>query len=502
GVLAVGVFEHAALAVLSGACIACALAWFHDRRLHMRFATGRFRVFIGVGLWCAGGLLFSFLAPGNFARRAARGIDAETVGRQLAALPSDWLHALGAFAGGLWPVAALLLVLLLLFLRRREKPVLARPEALLLAVLCPAVFCLFSLALGALHAMSDAPLASSPKLAASMGLYAACALGFMAYALLDALPAPARPRPLAAALVGGALLGLCVASGNFQGSLRAAVNGDMALYAETMERRDAWLRHEGAKSPWQGKFRFGLAGEVLYPGSRARTLRPGDPVTLVCQWGRPVLPVWSFGGLPPKPAAWPNQWAAWMYGVEAVASAPPSPAPAVAAVFGRPAAPAAPDGPLELRLPAEARRLGLTGAWRVNAQGGPNPTFALDWLVLESETTLPKQVAVLVPSPLSRARMAPLCVQAWLLREAEAGDGALARWSGPELAFHPAAWRVKGAPAGMFRYAFPLGPAAPLALGEPGPGEWPAGLFLRLNGAGLLKLAPARAVLDSGLESR
>ncbi|MBD5418051.1 MAG: hypothetical protein HDR50_10480 [Desulfovibrio sp.] len=502
GVLGVGVFEHAALAVLSGAAIACALAWFHDRRGQVRFAAGRFRVFLGVGLWCAGALLFSFLAPGNFARRAVRGIDAETVGRQLAALPGDWLHALGAFAGSLWPAAALLLVLLLLFLRRREKPVLARPEALLLAALCPTVFCLFSFALGALHAASDMPLPSHSKLAASLGLYAACALGFTASALLDALPALTRPRPLWALLTGAVLLGLCLAGGNFQGCLRAAVNGDMALYAETMERRDAWLRHEGAKSPWQGKFRFGLAGEVLYPGSRVRTLRPGAPVTLVCQWRRPVPPVWSFAGLPPKPSAWPNQWVAWMYGLEAVASARPSPAPAVGAVFGRADAPGgAPDGPLELRLPPEARRLGLTGAWRVNAQGGPNPTFALDWLVLESEKALPKQVAVLAPSPLSRARMAPLFVQAWLLRAAEAGDGALALWSGPELAFHPAAWRVKGAHAGMFRYAFPLGPAAPLAQGASEPGEWPAGLFLRLTGAGLLQLAPAGAVLDSGLES-
>ncbi|MDE7371171.1 MAG: hypothetical protein K2N07_05430, partial [Desulfovibrio sp.] len=279
GVLAVGVFEHAALAVLSGACIACALAWFHDRRGQVRFAAGRLRVFIGVGLWCAGALLLSFLAPGNFARRAARGIDAETVGRQLAALPSDWLHALGAFAGSLWPVAMLLLVLLLLFLRRREKPVLARPDALLLAALCPAVFCLFSLALGALHAVSDMPLPSHPKLAASLGLYAACALGFTAFALLDALPGLTGPRPLSALLTGAVLLMLCVTSGNFQGSLRTAVNGDMALYAETMERRDAWLRHEGARSPWQGKYRFGLAGEVLYPGSRGRTLRPGAPVT-------------------------------------------------------------------------------------------------------------------------------------------------------------------------------------------------------------------------------
>ncbi|WP_165078624.1 MULTISPECIES: hypothetical protein [unclassified Desulfovibrio] len=502
GVLAVGVFEHAALAVLAGASVACALAWFHDRRLHERFATGRLRVFLKVGLWCAGALLLSFLAPGNFARRAARGIDAETVRRQLAALPTDWLHALGAFAGSFWPVAALLLALFLLFLRRREKQVLARPDALLLAGLCPAVFCLFSLALGAVHALSDMPLPSHPKLAASLGLYAACALGFTAYASLRALPRLRCDGRGASLAAGAVLLGICVASANFQGSLRTAVNGDMALYAWTMERRDAWLRREGAKSPWRGKFRFGLAGEVLYPGSRSRLFKAGAPVTFVCQWRRPVLPVWSFGGLPRKPSAWPNQWAAWMYGVEAVASARPLPSRAVRAVLQHGAAPpAGPDGPLELRLPDAARRAGLTGAWRVNAQGGPNPTFALDWLVLESERELSEKLAVLAPSPLCRGRMAPLFVQAWLLREAEARAGALAPWAGAELAFAPAPWRAKVGPGGAFRYAFPLGPAAPLAQGAPGPGEWPAGLFLKLAGAGLLYLAPAGAVLDSGRES-
>ncbi|MBD5538494.1 MAG: hypothetical protein HDQ94_00620 [Desulfovibrio sp.] len=496
GVLAVGVFEHAALAALAGACIACALAWFHDRRLGLRFAAGRLRAFLTVALWCLGALVVSFLAPGNFARRAARGIDAETVRRQLAALPAEWLDALGAFAESHWPVATLLLVVLLLCLGRRAKPALARGEALLLAVLCPVVFCLFSFGLGALHAMSDAPLSSHPKLAASLGLYAACALGFSACALLHALPAPAAPRPRAALLAGAVLLVLCCAGDNFQRTLRHAVNGDMALYAEAMERRDAWLRHEGALSPWRGKFRFGLAGEALHPGIRSRAPKPGAPVTPVARWPWPVFPVVGTEALAGRPGVWPNQWAAWMYGVEAVAAQPPDPAPAVAAP-GQ--GPGTPDSPRELRLPPEARARGLRAAWRVNAQGGPNQTFALDWLVLESETALPEHVAVLAPCPLSRARMAPLFLQAWLLRQAEGETGALARWTGPERVFTTAVWRVEGAPAGVFRYAFPLGPAGPLAQGAPRPGEWPAVILLQPAGAPRLRLGPG--VLDSGPES-
>ncbi|MDE7241379.1 hypothetical protein [Desulfovibrio sp.] len=500
GVLAAGVYEHAALAVLAGSAVACLLAWFGERRAGPGTSPGRLRSFLVVGAWCLGGVIFSFLAPGNFARRAARGLDAATVRGQLAALPADWLHALESFAAGSWPFMALGLALLVALLQKLDRPGLARREALLLGILVPAAFCLFSLGVTALHALSDAPLPASPKLGASLGLYAAFALGFGVHALLRALPGlPCRGRG-PALVIGAGLLALGCASDNFQRTLENAVNGDMALYAMAMQRRDAWLRHVGEGSPWRGKFRFGLAGEALHPGIRSRAPNPGAAVTPVARWARPVFPVWTGGGLKDKGPAWPNTWAAWMYGVEAVAAVAPAPAGVVAALRG---SKGAPGGPVELRLPAGARALGLAGAWRVNALGGPNPTFALDWLVLESEKPLPKTLAVLAPSPITPARMAPIFLQAWLLRqvEGETRADALARWAGPELAFTTAAWHLAGAPSGVFRYAFPLGRAAPLAQGEIQPGEWPAVIFLQTAGTPLLRLAPAGPDLDTGRES-
>ena len=506
GVLAAGVFEHAALAVLAGAAVALLLAWFRERRPKAPLHAARLKNFLLVSLWCLGGAVFSFLAPGNFARRAARGVDAEQVRAQLAAIPADWLGALKSFALSPWPLMALGLALLFLLLRKDRHPGqsagLERREALLLAAHAPAAFCLFSLAVTSLHALSDVPLHASPKLGASLGLYAALALGLSVFALLRALPGlPCRGLGLALVL-GAGLLALGCGSDNFQRTLENAVNGDMALYAEAMQRRDAWLRHAGASSPRQGKLRFGLIGEILYPGSRTRAPAPGAPVTTVARWERQVFPVLGTDGLHPKAARWPKTWAAWMYGVEAGAVAPPGPAAAVAAL-------GEPGDAVALRLTPEARDLGLAGAWRVNAQAGPNPTFALDWLVLTSEKALPKTLALLVPSPLSPERMAPGAAQAWLLRElarmpaSHSGTAAFwpLRWATRTLTFSTARRRVRATPGSRFCYAFPLGPAAPLAAGKPAPGDWPALIFLKLNGNTFLRLAPAPAHLDTAAES-
>ena len=513
GVLAVGVYEHAALAVLAGAGIAFLLAWFDDREAGTPFRQGRFGIFLNVALWCLAAALFSFFAPGNLHRKQVRGIDAETVRQQLEALPAEWLQALAGFAHSLLPLAALGLALLLI-LRASPAPALARRKALLTASLVAAAFVLGSLCLGILHALSDQPLSAAAKLPANLGLYGAFALGFAVFALLRAWPPLARaeggPRARAAFLAGAALLALCIWGDNFQLALRHVVNGAMTLYAQAMTRQDEWLRHEASLAKNPGDHRFGLIGEILYPGNRARKLDPKAQWLLLCQWRQSVFPVFGGGDVaPPHAADWPNLWIAWMYGLDAVAGAPPDPAAALAALDRPLSAAASPDdGPLELALPPEAKALGLTRAWRVNAQGGPNPTFAANWLVLESQSPLPENLALLAPSPLAASRMAPLPAQAWLLErllgEVKVRADALALWAAPMRTFS-ASRQLAGQDAADFRYAFPLGPAAPLGheASAPKPGFWPPALFLRLDGEVFLRLVPIEhGFLDSKPESR
>lgn len=514
GVLAVGVYEHSALAVLTGAALACALAWFQDRQDSIAFRSGRLRIFLQVALCCLLAALFSFLAPGNLYRKQVRGIDAETVRRQLEALPADWLQTLASFAQSLWPIAAVLLALILALLCGKGFSEQRLRRAIFMALLLAAGFCFGSFSLGVLHALSDQPLLANPKLPANIGFYAALALGFASFALLRASPfmaaASEKLRIRAALLTGAILLLFCFASDNFQLTFRNAVNGAMTLYARVMTSQDAVLRQAASLSP-QGDYRFGLVGEVLYPGSRARKLDPKARWTLVCQWRQAVFPVFSGGDVsPPHAADWPNLWIAWMYGLDAVAGALPQPKAAIAALKAAlnagpgGAAHAAPDL-AELRLPPEAQALGLARAWRINAQGGPNPGFAFNWLVLESQKALPNSLSLLVPSPVVSGRMAPKALQFWLLERLLREESARPRWlsllAAPRRDFAASAWLVEGKPETGFHYAFPLGPSAPMG-NAPEPGNWPSAIFVRLDGQNFLRLEPSQAAfLDTAPEN-
>lgn len=491
GVLAVGVFEHSALAVLLGAGIFCVLALARDARHglspgRMLRGPGRLRAVLPVALWCLGAVLFSFLAPGNQQRRSVRGIDAAVQQRQLDAVWSDWTDAMAAFGDSLWPVAVAGLVILLVLVRRPRTAAtgLSRTEHLLLAVLAPAGFIVWSLGLTLLHALSDVPLSATQKLSAGLGQYAGYALGFALYALAGvcrALPAPEQLRGTArtvAPLLALALMALFCRSDNFLRTAANAVNGNMVFLADAQETRDAWLRRAGEEARTDSRPRFGLIGEILRPGVRARRLDPTLPLVVVQQEAASVFPVYG-ETLPENPEHWPNLWAAWMYGVGGVASARPDPAGAVAAVSG-PGAPviARDGGPLPLALPPALRQNGVEGVWRVTASGGPNPTFADTWLVMACRQPLPGQISLFRPAPPDWRRLAPLPAQTWLLRRLKRQtppDAAFPDWldrcAGALLRVSTDTWAT-AAETGFF-YAFPLGSEDE---------AWPLPLFVRLDG--------------------
>lgn len=492
GVLAVGVFEHAALAVLLGTGMFCVLAFARDARhglspRRMLRGPGHLRAALPVALWCLGAALFSFLAPGNQQRRSVRGIDAAAQQRQLDAVWSDWTDAMAAFGESLWPVAVAGLVALLVLVRRPRTAAtgLSRTEHLLLALMAPAGYIVWSLGLTLLHALSDVPLSAAPKLPAGLAQYAACALGFTLYALAGIcrpLPAPERLRKIArvaAPLLALALMALFCRSDNFLRTAANAVNGNMLFLADAQETRDAWLRRAAGEARADSRPRFGLIGEILRPGVRARRLDPTLPLVVVQAETARVFPVHSGEALPENPEHWPNLWAAWMYGVGGVASARPDPARAVAAVSGL-RCPEAPrdGGPLPLALPPALRLNGVEGVWRVRAWGGPNPTFADTWLVMACRQPLPGRLSLFRAAPPHWRRLAPLPAQTWLLRR-------LTRQTPPDAAFPDWLDRCAGAllrvstdtwatatETGFF-YAFPLGSEDE---------AWPLPLFVRLDG--------------------
>ncbi len=483
GALAVGIYEHSAAAVALCAGVACILAWRADREAK---ASGnadtrrRLPDFLKVAAWCLGALLFSFLAPGNFYRKAVRHISPDVQWRQLCAAWDEWLRSAFWFFDGLWPWAMLALV----FLIRRAQPArpldesentaLQRKKALWLAMTAMAAYLLLSGGLTILHALSDVTISSSDKFPAGLSLYAACAFGFALHALLGASDTARRLiRRLPPWLPLLALTTAFCLSGNLGRTFVNAVNGNMTLLAETLSQRYGYLAALGATAAGaDDPPKFGLRGEICRPDARNRRIDPALPQAVVQELPpTPVFPIHMGEALPGEAETWPNLWAAWMYGVGSVRSAWPEPLGAVRNARESVAS-------TVLAVPPALQKRGVSAAWRVRAQGGPNITFADAWLVLRADGPLPENIAVLRPNPPDWRRLAPLPVQDWLLTRLLKQDhlktGFCARLTGETLFFQTKPWRLADF------YAFPLGMAAQ---------NWPD-LFLSLDSENFYRLPP------------
>lgn len=465
GVLAVGVYEHSAVAVVVCAAAACALAWREALACKSIAARRRLRDCLCVGCWCLGALLFSFLAPGNFYRRAVRQVSAEVQRQQLAQAWQEWLSSSFRFFDGLWPWAVLLLVLLLP--RRAEATGLGvtrgqRDLALAAVLAYPAISGMLSV----LHALSDVTLSASPKVPAGLSVYAACAFGVAAYALagpalgmLQKLRLPLLPLTLP-------LLAVLCLNGNWRETLINAANGGMVSLAGALTQRYDYLEFLGrSAAAMDAPPRFGLYGEIARPGVRKRGIDPALPQAVV-QELRPamVFPIHMGETLPGSPEIWPNLWAAWLYGVGSVqsrrpdpllaaarfdvgdAAQPPMPAsrgifaegvapppellplpPRGAEVAAAPCSPSLRCGPASesarpgrppaaaCAVPSVLREAGVQHAWLLRARGGPNKTFDDLWLLLQASKPLPRRIVVFRASPADWRRLMPLPVQQWLL---------------------------------------------------------------------------------------
>lgn len=511
GVLAVGVYEHSAVAVVVCASAACALAWREALAHRSAVARRRLRDCLRVGCWCLGALLFSFLAPGNFYRRAVRHVSAEVQRQQLAQAWQEWLSSAFWFFDGLWPWAVLLLVLLLP--RRADASGRGSTRAhWYLALAAVLAYPAISGALTVLHALSDVTLSATPKVPAGLSVYAACAFGVAVYALagpalamLQKLRLPLWPLTLP-------LLAVLCLSGNWRETLLNAANGGMVSLAETLTQRYDYLASLGRSATAHGAPpKFGLIGEIARPGCRKRSIDPTLPQAVV-QELRPavVFPIHMGEPLPGSPEIWPNLWVAWLYGVGSVQSCRPDPSLAgarfeacadaaqwpmpvsggtVAAghaprVSARPAG--SPAGGREggraatvCAVPEPLRKAGVEHAWLMRAQGGPNETFEDLWLLLQTSRPLPQHIAVFRASPADWRRFMPLPLQQWLLARLtscqELELDFTRHTAGQRLAYSSAEWLAgrKGL------YAFPV------LQGRNG--KLP-GLFLTLDGQRFYRL--------------
>ena len=433
GVLTVGVFEHSALAALAACTVTVLLALverFGARETEpdaAQNARTRLRHLCIVWMWVLGAVLFSFFAPGNQVRRAARHIDTAVQMRQLAAAFDEWQQVAFWIFDGLWPWAVLLLVLLLRGLRG-HSPLLPRTQTarhgLLLACLALAAYLALSALLTVLHALSDVTISSTSKLPAGLAVFAAYALGFALWGVLNACPAVERalarlPRQglMLALLI--PLLTMLAGSANWRSTVANAANGSMVQLALQLQERYDTLSAIGQNAqPKDAPPRFGLLGEIYRPGARKRSIDASLPQPVV-QRTIPdiVFPVQMGEALPPQPESWPNLWVAWMLGLGSVHSAQPLAGAAVAALLA-PAEVSA-QKPVQLATSDPLRTAGVDGAWLVRANGAPAPdqlatasTFSNLWLVLHGQDLTPiKRIAVLRVSKEDWRRLMPVFLQ-------------------------------------------------------------------------------------------
>lgn len=399
-IIAIGVYEHAALAVFWTSLCSLCLAFMSQpsgrfsllRRLE-QFPT---RLYARIFVFSCAAILFSFLAPGNFNRNHTRGIDATSQLNGLFSIGADWLDVCQSFFTSLWIPGIALLVLMRSFETKTDTSM--RCGNLCLCLAAPFACALFTLSIACLHALSDAPLTSTPKLGASIHLYMAIAWGVF----LWNLPLPKTIIKFRAHLPTLGAIGLFIifaSSVNLQSTFVSAGSGQMLELAASMEARRNYLLSIADKFPPEP---FGLYGEVVKPGIRKRAIDTSRPQVIVQAISPPVFPVYMDEALAPEYAQWPNLWAAWLWGCGAIKSSSPAPQNAILKVIS--------GNGMELHIPEKIK--GLEGAWRVSATGGPNSTFADDWLVLRGFKG--KSITIMKPVAPTWMRLAPLPLQYYL----------------------------------------------------------------------------------------
>ena len=509
GVLTVGVFEHSALAALAACTVAVLLAQVDRFAEHetepdaAQNARTRLRHLCILWLWILGAVLFSFLAPGNQVRRATRHIDTAVQMRQLAAAFEEWRQVAFWIFDGLWPWAVLLIVLLLRGLRG-QAPLLPRAKAartgLLMAALAVAAYLGLSALLTVLHALSDVTISSTGKLPAGLAVFAAYALGFALWGILDACPAVERalarlPRQALMIVLLIPLLAMLAGSANWRSTMANAANGSMVQLGLQLQERYDTLRAIGQNAqPQDAPPRFGLLGEIYRPGARKRAIDSSLPQPVV-QRSIPdtVFPVQIGEALPPQPESWPNLWVAWMFGLGSVNSAQPIAGAAIAALLAPEEVSA--QRPVQLATSEPLRAVGIDGAWLVRANGAPAQdqlatasTFSNLWLVLHGQDlTQLKRIAVLRVNKEDWRRLMPMFLQRQTAElalalpqlttstakgHADAYTRVVAALAGEMLHFEAAAWTQ-----GEY-VAVPVCPAV----------NTPLGLFVGVNDGPMLRL--------------
>uniref|UniRef100_B8DRX5 Uncharacterized protein n=1 Tax=Nitratidesulfovibrio vulgaris (strain DSM 19637 / Miyazaki F) TaxID=883 RepID=B8DRX5_NITV9 len=375
GILAVGCYEHSAVATIAVSVCVYVLA--------ARVGHKHKSVFLKIVVVMAGFFLLSFLARGNFRRQTKRAVSWAQMLEQLLPVFSMTFELLikflssffavvcvwlGTVAGGCSDVSA-----------QNGTKVRGFSPAYVLSG-CLLMAFLVTLGIVTVHALSDVPISSTGKLSASVLLLISC----VAVAMCVHVLRPVRcfvvqwmDRGVYILVSAFVIVMVLLMQPAYGDTVYSIFSGETTAYAASKEKRNAYLRWKGfdAERGVQA-----VSRELLAPYPNA---------------------VWF--AIPGSPEEWPASKVAQMFGVDAVAAMLPDPAVALRVAADR--------GRLGGLVPIGDGPGGCAAVVERDIVAGPNDTFRFHWLLADVAGCEPGNVVTVVLLHRQSARPLPVALQ-------------------------------------------------------------------------------------------
>ncbi|RXF77237.1 hypothetical protein EKK70_07850 [Desulfovibrio sp. DS-1] len=375
GILAVGCYEHSAVATVAVSVCAYVMA--------ARVGHKHKSVFLKIVVVMAGFFLLSFLARGNFRRQTKRSVSWALMQEQLLPVVPMTFELLFKFFSSFFAVVCVWLGIVAggeagVSARNGEKARGFHPAYVLLCGLLMAF--LVVLGIVTVHALSDMPILSAGKFSASVLLLLSCVAVFVFVHTLQPVRCMVMQRMdrgvcvLASAIVLVVVLLMQPAYGD---TVYSILSGETAAYAASKEKRNAYLQWKGfdAERGVQA-----VSRELLAPYPNA------------------------FGfAIPGSPEEWPASKVAQMFGVDAVSAMLPDPVVALRVAADR--------GRLGDLVPIEDGPGGCAAVVEKDVVAGPNDTFRFHWLFADMSGRRLGNVVTVVLLHRQSARPLPVALQ-------------------------------------------------------------------------------------------
>lgn len=329
GIIAIGIYETAALAVLCTTIAFLLIDSQHKLKEYSLYGIIKnfpsspfFKLFSYFTL----AITISFLAPGNFARAVIRSVPFEIKLKHLSIALPQWIQIQISFFSSIFAFQIICFILLI-FLSRKRKMIDRAISFFDISIVIGA-WILFSLMVVILLAFTDMPLGSTPKFDALLHLFQALTFGiilFLIFSKLSQLPLLSLFKkkfffiPLSFIFLGTALY-----TSNFQKVAINAANGELLrfynFFIQVENNISKYTVNKDSTMQWPS---YGIIGELQNPKARQLFIIRELPEVVLDEWNTPVFPILRRSVFNQESNRWPNPRASWFYRVGSIKVKPP-----------------------------------------------------------------------------------------------------------------------------------------------------------------------------------